>query len=247
VPAGLIDLHCHILPGIDDGAVDLADSVAMARMAAADGVAKICATPHIRHDHDVRIAELSERLRELNAALRRESVPVEVVRGGEVAETSVDGLTDQELDAVTLGGGDRWLLVEPAPGPLSESLERTVAALAERGYSSLIAHPERHLTADLERCLGRLVRGGALIQATADAMVDERSAGAMAGLAARGLVHVVGSDSHSARYGRPPSLSRALAALRGIEPIAAHADWIATRAPAAIVQGEPLRPPYEPV
>jgi len=62
----LIDLHCHVLPGIDDGAVDLADAVALMRQATADGIATVCATPHIRHDHEVRIGELPERV----AALR---------------------------------------------------------------------------------------------------------------------------------------------------------------------------------
>ncbi len=67
-----IDLHCHILPAIDDGARDLADSVAMARQAAADGIEAVCATPHIRHDHDVRIEEVADRVGALNAVLREE-------------------------------------------------------------------------------------------------------------------------------------------------------------------------------
>ena len=58
----MIDLHCHILPGVDDGARDLDDAAAMAAQAQADGIATICATPHIRHDHDVRIAELADRV-----------------------------------------------------------------------------------------------------------------------------------------------------------------------------------------
>jgi tyrosine-protein phosphatase YwqE len=65
----VIDLHCHLLPGVDDGALDLADSLAMARQAEADGISAICATPHIRHDHDVRIGELHARVAELNRAL----------------------------------------------------------------------------------------------------------------------------------------------------------------------------------
>ena len=60
----MIDLHCHILPRVDAGALDLADSVGMARQADADGVALICATPHIRHDHDVRIAEPPRRAKQ---------------------------------------------------------------------------------------------------------------------------------------------------------------------------------------
>jgi hypothetical protein len=67
----VIDLHCHILPGIDDGALDLNDSVGMARIAAADGIEVVCATPHIRHDHDVTIPELAGRVEQVNEELRR--------------------------------------------------------------------------------------------------------------------------------------------------------------------------------
>jgi protein-tyrosine phosphatase len=242
----MIDLHCHVLPGIDDGAADLADSVAMGRAAAADGIEAVCATPHIRHDHDVRIPELPDRVAELNAELTREAVPVRILIGGEVGETAVSGLSDAELRAVSLGGGGRWLLLEPAPGPLTQSLDRAVARLAERGFSTVLAHPERHLTEDLAGRLAELAGKGVLIQATADALVDERSAAAMAALAARGLIHVLGSDSHSSCYGRPPALSRALAKLRDVEPVAAHARWIAEEAPAAIVRGDPVHPPFGP-
>ena len=68
----MIDLHCHILPALDDGARDLADSVAMARQAEADGIQIVCATPHIRSDHDVQVDELEERIEAVNTALRRQ-------------------------------------------------------------------------------------------------------------------------------------------------------------------------------
>jgi protein-tyrosine phosphatase len=67
----VIDLHCHLLPGLDDGAVDLADAVAMGRQAAASGITHICATPHIRHDHDVKIYELPDHIGLVADALAR--------------------------------------------------------------------------------------------------------------------------------------------------------------------------------
>src|SRR5699024_4492855 len=118
---GMIDLHCHILPGLDDGAVDLAESVAMARLAAADGSRYICATPHVRHDHDVTVREIAAMVASLNDVL--EFDPVTVLRGAEVAETAIDGLDDEDLRHVSLGGGGAWVLVEPAPGPLGDSLD----------------------------------------------------------------------------------------------------------------------------
>jgi len=114
----VIDLHCHILPGLDDGSRDLDDSVAMARQAAADGIEVVAATPHIHPDHEVLIHELEDRVGRLNAALAEEGVGVRVVTGGEVSEPLLDELDDDDLRRVSLGGGG-WVLVEPRPGPLS--------------------------------------------------------------------------------------------------------------------------------
>jgi protein-tyrosine phosphatase len=239
----VIDLHCHILAGVDDGALDLRDSAGMARQAAADGIEAICATPHIRHDHDVRIEEIADRVATLNSHLEGEGIPVAVLQGGEVAETAVEGMSAEELASVTLGGGS-WVLLEPAPGPLGDSLSRRVAQLAERGHRALIAHPERHLSADMYERIARLLAEGALVQATADFFLRERFAAGMLALAERGLVHVLSSDAHSSHGGRPVHLSAALAKLAEIEPLAPHLDWIAETAPRAIVEGAPLDPPF---
>ncbi|MGE5336091.1 MAG: CpsB/CapC family capsule biosynthesis tyrosine phosphatase [Nitrososphaerota archaeon] len=241
----MIDLHCHILDAIDDGARDADDSVAMARQAEADGIEAICATPHIRHDHDVRIEELAGRVQGLNARLERELVAVKILQGGEVAETAVEGLSEEELARVALGSG-RWILLEPAPGPLDDSLLRRVVHLAERGHRALIAHPERHLSADMFERMAALVAEGALIQATADFFLREEMAQGMLAMAERGLLHVLGSDAHTVTGGRPVRISPALEKLREVEALAPHLDWIASTAPRAIVAGDPLSVPYEP-
>ncbi len=201
----MIDLHCHILPGVDDGALDIRDSAGMARQAAADGIETICATPHIRHDHDVRIDEISARVEAVNRRLREEEVPVEVLKGGEVAETAAMGLSEEELARLALGDG-HWILLEPAPGPLDDSLLRCVEHLAERGHRTLIAHPERHLSEDMFERIGRLIGAGALVQATADFFLREQMATGMVALAEAGLIHVLSSDAHSSHGGRPVHL-----------------------------------------
>jgi protein-tyrosine phosphatase len=243
--ATLIDLHCHILDAIDDGARDADDSVAMARQAEEDGIEAVCATPHIRHDHDVRIEELAERVSGLNARLEQELVAVKILRGGEVAETAVEGLSEEELALVSLGGGG-WILLEPAPGPLGDSILRRVGQLAERGHRTIVAHPERHLSADMFERMAALVAEGALIQATADFFLREEMAAGMLAMAEKGLVHVLSSDAHTARAGRPVRLSPALERLREVELLAPHIDWIANTAPRAIVNGDVLEPPFTP-
>ncbi|MGO9750821.1 MAG: CpsB/CapC family capsule biosynthesis tyrosine phosphatase [Solirubrobacteraceae bacterium] len=241
-----VDLHCHLLPGVDDGARDIGDTTAMAQQADADGIEAICATPHIRHDHDVRIHELPERLAEVTAALRAAGCRVRALPGGEVAATALDGLDDDELAAVSLGGGGRWILLEPASGPIDQRYEQAVGALQDRGYRALIAHPERHLGPDLVPRLARLLAGGALVQATAAFFLDPAIASGMLDLARAGVVHVLGSDAHSSHGGRPVALAAALQALGTVQPATAHLEWIARIAPQAIVAGRELVAPFAP-
>jgi len=242
----LVDLHCHILPRLDDGARDLEDSVGMARQAAEDGIEAICATPHIRHDHDVRIPEVADRVAALNERLREEAIPVEILTGGEVSATAVAALGDEELARVALGRG-QWVLLEPAPGPLDDSLVRCVGHLGDRGYRALIAHPERHLSADIFERIAGLIGDGALVQATADFFLREGGTGrGMRSLAEAGLIHVLSSDAHSSHGGRPVHMSAAFEKLREIESVRPHVEWMAEVAPRAIVSGEELNVPFAP-
>ena len=244
-PAGgfAADLHCHLLPGLDDGARDMDDAVAMARQAAADRIDAICATPHIRHDHDVRIGELADRVAAVRDALRGAAVPVEVLAGGEVAETALDGLDATELESVALGAG-RWILLEPRPGPLSAHLDAAVDRLEEAGFGAIVAHPERHVGPDVADRLRALVERGALVQATADYVVRPDTAPLLLDLAAQGLVHVLGSDAHSSLAGRPVRLSGALDSLRAVERVRDQLDWVARVGPSSIVSGDPVEPPF---
>ncbi len=179
--AGTIDLHCHLLPGLDDGARDLDDAIAMAGQAQADGIGAICATPHVRDDHPVVLAELPNRRARLAAALERAGCATCVLPGGEVAAPRIGDLDDAELASVTLGGAGRWILLEPSPGPLDARLEAAVDALRARGFRALIAHPERHFGPDLVEQLRRVIAKGALVQATAAYFTDEGSRPTMLG------------------------------------------------------------------
>ncbi len=243
--AALIDLHCHILPALDDGALDLSDSVAMARQAERDGIAVVCATPHIRDDHDVRIEELPARIAVLQRELERQGVGVRIAPGAEVAERAADALSPAQLRALSLDGGG-WILLEPAPGPIGAELGALVERLAARGARTVIAHPERHAGAAFEENLRALALRGCVIQWTADFLAqtppDEPDALVLR-LAREGLVHVLASDAHSSHGGRPVRLSAGIERLRAVcspEQLA----WIAELAPAAILAGEPVRAPW---
>jgi protein-tyrosine phosphatase len=232
------------LPGLDDGARDIDDAVAMARQAQADGIGTICATPHIRHDHDVRIAELPERVAELVSAVRQAGCDTRILVGAEVAATALEGLEERELAALSLGGAGRWILLEPAPGPLDDRLEHAVDSLRVLGFRALVAHPERHLVPDLLERLRRLVARGSLLQGTAAFLTDEASRSGMLALARAGVLHVLGSDSHSSLAGRPVALAAALEVLQTVEPTSTFLDWVSRTAPRAIVRGEDVCVPF---
>ena len=238
----MIDLHCHILPGLDDGASDLDDSAGLALQALGDGIETVCATPHVRHDHAVEIASLPGRVAAVQAELERRGIGVRVVVGGEVAQTEVDALSDDDLHAVSLGGAGGWILLEPAPGPLDARLELSVERLKARGLRTVVAHPERHADADLEMRLRTLAEQGCLIQWTAAFVADPAMAEPIARWADMGLVHLLGSDAHSSRFGRPLALGDGFARLRQTLP-AATVEWMAREAPAAILRGERVVPP----
>src|SRR5438270_6770833 len=101
----MIDLHCHILPGVDDGPPDSQASLELAEAAAASGTRTIAATPHIREDHPFDRASITARVDEVNTALRTAGVDIEVVRGGEVALSILPALDDAALGLLRLGGG----------------------------------------------------------------------------------------------------------------------------------------------
>jgi protein-tyrosine phosphatase len=238
----LIDLHCHILPALDDGARDIEDSVAMARQAQDDGIEAVCATPHIRDDHDVRVEEIGARVGDLQERVTAAELDVRILPGGELAQARAEQLSYAELRLATLGGGGRWLLLEPSPGPITKELAKSVRRLAAHGLQTIIAHPERHAGSDLDERLAELVELGCLVQWTAAFIADRATADAALAFARRGLLHVLGSDAHSARAGRPVRLAAGLASLAPACS-AERLAWIAERAPRAIVKGDPVAPP----
>ena len=239
----MIDLHCHILPGLDDGARDLADSVEMARVAESDGIRLICATPHIHPDHKVDPAELEGRVQAVNDEYQRQGLEIRVVTAGEIAEPMLEELSDEVLERVALGNG-HWLLIEPRPGPLDQHLFDAVERLADRGFRSVIAHPERHPGIDFQDHLAALVEQGALVQATAALVAEGPASGYLLELAGEGLIHLLGSDAHSSYAGRPPRLSDGASRLAEVELVRHHMDWITSDGPAAILAGEDVRPPW---
>jgi len=241
----VIDLHAHILPGLDDGPPTLDASAEMAAAAVAGGTRTMAATSHINRSFSLEPAELGEARERVVARLRDDGIPLEVVQGGEISLSRIEGLSDADLRLLTLGDGP-WVLLECPLSPYAPAMGPVVADLRRRGLEVLLAHPERSpvfMRSPGE--LPRLLEMGATAQVTSTALAgrfgDTVRKVAFAMLD-RGEAHVIASDGHSAD-GRPPDLPAALGAMeRRYEAPRELFDWMTSAVPAAMVAGEPLPP-----
>ena len=240
-PTGAVDLHFHLLPGVDDGPSTMADSLELAQAAVADGTGTVVATPHVRSDFVTDVLGLPGRVEEIRQALRAERIPLTVLRGGELGHDMIGRLRQCELEAIAQGPlGARWLLVETPFEGIDRDFHEATQELRDRGFGIVIAHPERSADAILDGSAGlrKELATGALAQVNALSLADGHGPDAERAafrLVAEGLAGVVGSDAHGPT--RPPALSTARARLRerGVAPNLARAlsvkrpRWLVTR------------------
>jgi protein-tyrosine phosphatase len=243
----VVDLHSHILPGIDDGARSLEESVEVVIAAARDGTEIMAATPHVRDDFPTAAATMERLVLELNEILRQKGIELQILGGAEIAIPSLLALDDDELRRFGLAGNPRYLLVEfPYLGwPLS--LETEIWNLKRRGVTPVIAHPERNpQVQEATQQMAPLVAAGALVQLTAasvDGRLGRHCRKAARELIAAGHAHLIASDAHWPGL-RRAGTSSAATALHNPE----LARWLTHDVPAAIVEDLPIpdRPRAQP-
>jgi protein-tyrosine phosphatase len=245
----LVDLHSHILPGVDDGAPDIETSIAMARTAVADGIRVMVATPHVSFEYDLDPMEVGRMAGELNLALARHELPLAVLPGGEVAITRLAALDREALEMLSLGAGP-YLLVETPYAGAAPFLEEVLFDLDVRGFRTVLAHPERCAMFETDRDrLARLVERGVLCSVNAGSMAGQfgrRVKEFAVHLFRDGLVHNVASDAHDDDV-RRAQLRWGFERLDGELPgIAAQTRWFTHTAPTAIVAGRGLPEAPEP-
>lgn len=206
------DLHFHVLPGVDDGPADLAAALALAADAVADGTSVVVATPHIRDGYVDNVFELPDRVSELQAALIREGIPLELRVGGELSHTMVGRLRQHELGAIAQGPpGARWLLLEAPFAGFDAEFHDAAQELRDRGFGVLIAHPERAGgQGDPMAALRRELLAGSSLQVNVWSIAGRHGEGARAtGLdLVRDGIAVIASDAHA--DWRRPLVSRAM-------------------------------------
>lgn len=203
-----IDLHLHLLPGIDDGAADLAAAVAHARRMVTAGTTVATVTPHVGAPYFPAVVpeEIAARTAALQAALDEEAIPLRLLPGGELHADGTDALDDRRLHRIAQGPERRrWLLVEVPFGGLDEAFCDRVRELGLRGFGVVLAHPERVrglVRAGGLRLLRELVLEGAAIQVNLCSLLGRNGPevrGAATALLDARLIHVLATDAHPGR------------------------------------------------
>jgi protein-tyrosine phosphatase len=244
----MIDVHSHILPGIDDGARDLEEALEMARLAVADGIRVMVATPHLFKRKTVDLEAMNEKriilehLDRFRVRLAAEGIDLEILPGCDVPLSPEALSLLAENRVLTVNDGKRYLLLELPDFSIPPSLDDICFQLQCRGITPIITHPERHLfIQERPDRLGRMIDLGCLAQLTAGSLTGgfgRLVAKVSRQLVTKGYIHLLASDAHNLRH-RPPQLSKAVSALsKLIGPKRARA--MVTQIPQKIIRGEPV-------
>jgi protein-tyrosine phosphatase len=238
----MVDIHHHLLPGLDDGSPDLETSISMSRMAEADGITHVVATPHASGSWNFDPAVNAAKLAELRDALGRESIELTLATGCDF-HLSYDNIKDAVANPrkYTINA-TRYLLVELPDIGLSPHLSEIFFELRVAGMVPILTHPERNPT--LQRDAKRMedwLREGMLVQVTAGSVLGQmgKPAEVMAHkLLANRWVHFLATDAHNLDR-RAPRMAEArdLVAKRYGED---YADLLCVENPLAVFEDRPL-------
>ncbi len=236
----MIDLHCHILPGIDDGAANLGVSLGMAQASVADGVSLVVCTPHILpglyHNAGPQIASAVQHLQD---ALGQEGIPLRLVAGADVhmVPDLIAGLRSGWIPSIA---GSRYVLVEPPHHTAPPQLESFFFSLLVEGFVPILTHPERLNWLQYRyEVIRQLVRAGVWMQITSGSLTGAFGRNAQRWayrMLDEGCVHILATDAHDT-HRRPPDLSRgrdAAAARVGIE----EAEHLVLTRPLGVIENE---------
>jgi protein-tyrosine phosphatase len=243
-----VDVHCHCLPGLDDGPQTYQEAKQLCAALAVDGITTVIATPHQLgpYDGSNRATEIRESCAELNRRLREDGIAINVVPG---AEVRVDDQLLSNLDndqVLTLTNGNKYILLE-LPNEIIFDLTSLICDLSDRGVTVVVAHPERYRELTRRpKLLSSWIDSGAILQLTAASLVGGFGPVAQRmgwDLIESNLASLVATDAHDCLK-RPPVMSRAIDAIahRLGHPVARR---LCVENPQAILDGRPIPPPHQ--
>jgi protein-tyrosine phosphatase len=238
----MVDIHHHLLPGLDDGSSDLETSLAMARMAAADGITHIAATPHANSRYTFDPVRNEELLQSIRDGLAREGVSI-TIGGGCDFHLSYDNIQDarEHPRKYTLNGHE-YLLIELPDFSIPRQLDESFYELRLAGMTPILTHPERNPTLQNKpERLAEWVRQGMLIQVTTSSVLGQmgKTAERMAHrLLADRWVNFLATDAHNVKHRRPKM--RAAYEMVAKKYGEAYAERICVENPLAVFEGRQL-------
>ena len=206
----MIDIHCHILPSIDDGPADLQDTLEMLRIAAGDGITHIVATPHYRHGESPTAQDIREKIALVRKEMAKNSITVELMEGADIRLTYelMEGIEKNEIPTIN---NSSYFLLE-LPDLIPPHVDDFLFEARIKGFVPVITHPERNYTLiSFPEKIKALRNAGALIQLTAMSVTGNfgRQIKKFAEqLLKKGYVDFIATDAHSTKQ-RPPLLSKA--------------------------------------
>jgi protein-tyrosine phosphatase len=238
----MIDLHCHILPGVDDGAKSMEESLSMARKALEDGIHTIVATPHTLNGIYINpVNEVTSRVANLQECLSKNHIKLQLYAGADVYMCPHMLERIESGDAGTIDNAGKYILLEFPSQIVPPGAKDEIFSLKLNGITPIITHPERNpaIQQDID-ILYELVRMGSLSQVTAMSITGEFGGMVMQcaeRLLTRRLVHVIATDAHSSDT-RPPVLSQAVERAAEIIGSYEEAERMVTHVPGIILSGD---------
>jgi protein-tyrosine phosphatase len=245
----MIDIHHHLLWGVDDGASNVETSVAMAKLAAADGITHIVCSPHANGTYAYEPWAIAEKIGELQRILDREAIAVKLGHGCDF-HMSYENIQEAKLNPAKYSiNGFGYLLVEIPDYGISRGLTEIFYQLQLAGLTPILTHPERNPTLQTDRLrMMDWLRGGVLVQVTAGSVVGRmgKHAERMAhDLLANRWVHFLATDAHN-MTSRAPKMNEAFEMVaQRYGPDYAHLLCVSN--PLAAFMGKPLQPQLEPL
>ena len=241
----MTDIHCHILPGIDDGARSLEESLEMVRLAVNSGVTDLVATPHFPGDSSSAslFPRILGRLQRLQQAVRQEDLPIRLYPGAEILCTPETPELARRKLLPTLGN-TRYVLTEFCFDEPFEIMDQILTGVAACGYIPVIAHPERYEAVCFDpRGIEDWFRRGWIIQVNKGSILGVfgyREQQTARWLLEAGLVHIIATDAHSS-FRRTPDMTPLVRALEALVP-AEYARILTTVNPLRLIRDMDMIP-----